>query len=109
MASFAHTTTVKPISLAFEILSSRLRELAYLDKGIRLTITDMREIEENGNGNEYRSESFYSEEGLKEFVELLDASREKLISSIINIDTVKNDIPVEIALQYNTSFSENIH
>jgi len=93
----------------FEILSSRLRELAYLNKGIRLIITDMREIEENGNGSEYRSESFYSEAGLKEFVELLDATREKLISNIINIDTVKNDIPVEIALQYNTSFSENIH
>jgi DNA gyrase subunit B len=93
----------------FEILSSRLRELAFLNKGIRLTITDMREVEENGNGSEYRTENFYSEHGLKEFVELLDATREKLISNTINIDTVKNDIPVEIALQYNTSFSENIH
>ncbi len=93
----------------FEILSSRLRELAFLNKGIRLTITDMREVEENGNGSEYRTENFYSEHGLKEFVELLDATREKLISNTINIDTVKNDVPVEIALQYNTSFSENIH
>lgn len=93
----------------FEILSSRLRELAFLNKGIKLTVTDMRELEENGNGNEYRSESFYSEEGLKEFVELLDSTREKLISNVINIDAVKNEIPVEIALQYNTSFSENIH
>jgi DNA gyrase subunit B len=93
----------------FEILSTRLRELAFLNKGIRLAVTDMRELEENGNGNEYRSENFYSEEGLKEFVELLDSTREKLISKVINIDAVKNEIPVEIALQYNTSFSENIH
>jgi DNA gyrase subunit B len=93
----------------FEILSSRLRELAYLNKGIHLSITDMREFEENGNGNEYRTETFFSEHGLKEFVELLDSTREKLVSNVINIDTVKNDIPVEIALQYNTSFSENIH
>ncbi len=93
----------------FEILSTRLRELAFLNKGIRLTVTDMREMEENGNGNEYRSESFYSEQGLKEFVELLDSTREKLISNVIFIESVKNEIPVEIALQYNTSFSENIH
>jgi DNA gyrase subunit B len=93
----------------FEILSTRLRELAFLNKGIRLAVTDMRELEENGNGNEYRNESFYSKEGLKEFVELLDSTREKLVSNVINIDAVKNEIPVEIALQYNTSFSENIH
>lgn len=93
----------------FEILSSRLRELAFLNKGITLTITDMREIEENGNGDNYRSENFYSEEGLKEFVQLLDATREKLIDNIIYIETFKNEIPVEIALQYNNSFSENIH
>ena len=93
----------------FEILSTRLRELAFLNKGIHLAITDLRELEENGNGNEYRKENFYSEEGLKEFVELLDSTREKLISNVINIDAVKNEIPVEIALQYNTSFSENIH
>ncbi len=93
----------------FEILASRLRELAFLNKGITLTITDMREIEENGNGNNYRSEKFFSEEGLKEFVQLLDATRDKLINNIIYIETLKNEIPVEIALQYNTSFSENIH
>ncbi len=93
----------------FEILSTRLRELAFLNKGIRLAVTDMREMEENGNGNEYRSESFYSEQGIKEFVELLDSTREKLISKVIYIESVRNEIPVEIALQYNTSFSENIH
>lgn len=102
----------------FEILSSRLRELAFLNKGIRLGITDKRELADNGNGNgngngsgkaEFRHESFYSEEGLKEFVGFLDVNREKLIEDIIHIDTEKNDVPVEIALQYNTSFSENIH
>ena len=97
----------------FEILASRLRELAYLNKGIHLGITDMREKEDNGNGNggngKYRNEQFYSEFGLSEFVELLDANREKLTEKIIQIETEKNDVPVEIALQYNTSFSENVH
>ena len=96
----------------FEILASRLRELAYLNKGIQLVITDMREMEENGNGNgigRYRSEEFYSELGLSEFVELLDANREKLTEKIIQIETEKNEVPVEIALQYNPSFSENVH
>ncbi len=93
----------------FEILSSRLRELSFLNKGISLSITDIREVEENGNGDKYRKESFLSEHGLKEFVELLDSTREKLISNVIDIETEKNDIPVEIALQYNTSFTENIH
>ena len=96
----------------FEILASRLRELAFLNKGIQLSITDMREPEENGNGNgggNFRREEFYSEHGLSEFVELLDANREKLTEKIIQIETEKNDVPVEIALQYNTSFSENVH
>jgi DNA gyrase subunit B len=98
----------------FEILSSRLRELSFLNKRITLTITDMREKEENGNGNgngdgKYRNEEFYSEKGLSEFVELLDATREKLTEHIIQIETEKNEVPVEIALQYNTSFSENVH
>jgi DNA gyrase subunit B len=99
----------------FEILLSRMRELAYLNKGIRLTLTDKREREEtngNGNGNghgDYLREEFFSQDGLKEFVNFLDAAREKLIENVIHIETEKNDIPVEIALQYNTSFSENIH
>jgi DNA gyrase subunit B len=98
----------------YEILSSRLRELAFLNKGIRLSITDKRELEENGNGNgnengKYRSETFYSEEGLKEFVGFLDMNRESIIDNIIYIETEKNDIPVEIALQYNSSFAENVH
>ncbi|HAF30472.1 MAG TPA: DNA topoisomerase (ATP-hydrolyzing) subunit B [Bacteroidales bacterium] len=99
----------------YEILATRLRELAYLNKGIRLNIEDKREKEENGNGNGensetgYRKNSYYSEEGLKEFIAFLDASREKLINDTIYLDTEKNDIPVEIALQYNTSFTENVH
>jgi len=102
----------------YEILSSRLRELAFLNKGIQLNIKDLREKEEkengngNGNGNGdngYRHDEFYSEEGLKEFVAFLDATREKLIEESVHIETEKNGVPVEIALQYNTSFSENIH
>ena len=105
----ADNTIFSTTDYNFEILSSRLRELAFLNKGITLTITDRRELEENGNGADYRSERFYSENGLKEFVQLLDATREKLIDNIIYIETVKNESPVEIALQYNTSFSESIH
>ncbi len=101
----------------YEILASRLRELAFLNKGIRLNIIDLREKEENGNGdgngegngNGYRHDNFYSEEGLKEFVAFLDGTREKLIEDSVHIVTEKNGVPVEIALQYNTSFSENVH
>jgi len=93
----------------FEILSARLRELAFLNKGILLTIKDMRELVENGNGGIPRYEEFHSEEGLKEFVEYLDANRERLIEKSIHITFDKTEIPVEIALQYNNSFSENVH
>ncbi len=90
----------------YDILSTRLRELAFLNKGITLTLTDKREKNEDGD---YITETFYSEEGLKEFVEFLDATREKLIENTIYIEKNDGEIPVEIALQYNTSFSENIH
>jgi DNA gyrase subunit B len=93
----------------FEILAARLRELAFLNKGIVLTITDMREIVENGNGGIPRHEVFHSEAGLKEFVEYLDSNRERLIENVIHITYDKTEIPVEIALQYNSSFSENVH
>ncbi len=108
----------------YEILASRLRELAFLNKGIRLNIKDMREKEENGNGNGegngdeegngthengFRHDEFYSEEGLKEFVAYLDGTRESLIEEVVHIETEKSGVPVEIALQYNTSFSENVH
>ncbi len=93
----------------FEILSARLRELAFLNKGIVLSIKDMRELVENGNGGIPRYEEFHSELGLKEFVEYLDANRERIIDNPIHITYEKTDIPVEIALQYNNSFSENVH
>jgi DNA gyrase subunit B len=93
----------------FEILAARLRELAFLNKGILLTIKDMREIVDDGNGGMPRYEEFHSEAGLKEFVEYLDSNRERLIEKIIHITFDKAEIPVEIALQYNNSFSENVH
>jgi DNA gyrase subunit B len=93
----------------FEILAARLRELAFLNKGIVLSIIDMREIVENSNGGAPRYEEFHSEDGLKEFVEYLDANRERLIEKVIHITFDKAEIPVEIALQYNNSFSENVH
>ncbi|MBN1988926.1 MAG: DNA topoisomerase (ATP-hydrolyzing) subunit B [Bacteroidales bacterium] len=97
------------VEYSYEILASRLRELAYLNKGIRLNITDERELEENGNGGKFRSDSFLSEEGLKEFIGFLDANREMIIEKPIYIEAEKNDVPVEVAMQYNSSFSENIH
>jgi DNA gyrase subunit B len=89
-----------------EILTSRLRELAYLNKGITLTITDEREKDEQGN---FFSETFLSKDGLRDFIDYLDANREKLMPEPISIEGEKNGIPMEIAMQYNTSFSENIH
>ena len=89
----------------YDILSARLRELAFLNMGIKLTLTDFRNLQE---GEEPRKELFYSEEGLKEFVLYLDHNREKLIEKPIHIISDKSDYPVEIAMQYNTSFSENV-
>ena len=91
----------------YDILANRLRELAFLNKGIHLNLLDKRQRDENG---EYVGDHFYSEEGLKEFVEYLDATRGQAITeSIIYIDTEKNGVPVEVAMQYNDSFSENVH
>ena len=89
----------------FSILSSRLRELAFLNKGISLTITDERETEENGDS----IVTFYSDNGLEDFIRYLDETREGLMDNIISIEGEKNSIPVEIAMHYNTSFAENIH
>ena len=90
----------------FDILANRLRELAYLNAGITLTLTDRRVVNEDGT---FKSELFFSNEGLKEFVEYIDEAREKLIDSVIHIITEKNGTPVEIAMTYNTSYNENIH
>ena len=97
----------------YNTLAARLRELAYLNKGITLTLTDMRskvkpEDDESASEGEYRKDVFYSKEGLKEFVEYLDAGAEKLIETPICLETDKI-IPIEIALQYNTGFSEKIY
>ncbi|PKP03089.1 MAG: DNA topoisomerase (ATP-hydrolyzing) subunit B [Bacteroidetes bacterium HGW-Bacteroidetes-6] len=89
----------------FDILASRLRELAFLNKGIRLTLTDERE-EENG---EFVNAEYYSELGLRDFIGYLDGNREKLIEEPIYFEGERNGIPIEIAMQYNTSFSENMH
>ena len=90
----------------YDILAARLRELAYLNRGIRLSLTDKRVIDPDTN--EFKSEIFYSEKGLSEFVEYLDANREKLIDETIHITTEKNGIPIEVAMHYNTEFKENV-
>ncbi|MBT3749045.1 MAG: DNA topoisomerase IV subunit B, partial [Bacteroidetes bacterium] len=90
----------------YNTLATRLRELAFLNKRISLILIDEREKLEDGS---FKKETFYSEEGLKEFVEYIDETREKLIEDVICIETEKNDVPVEIALHYNTSFTENVH
>lgn len=89
----------------FETLSNRLRELAYLNKNIKLTLTDMR-VEE---GVEPRSETFFSTEGLKEFIRYLDNTRETIIPDPIYAEGEKQGIPIEIAFQYNSGYSENLH
>lgn len=89
----------------YDTLASRLRELAYLNKGIRITLTDERDKNENG---EFRSEEFYSNGGLIEFVKYLDSTREPLIPEPIFVEGAKDNITVDVALQYNTSYSENV-
>tara|TARA_B100001109_G_C18864685_1_gene476345 strand:- start:5181 stop:7145 length:1965 start_codon:yes stop_codon:yes gene_type:complete len=90
----------------YETLATRLRELAFLNKGIRLSITDKRHTDDNGD---FISEEFFSENGLSEFVSFLDETRESLIPDVIYMDGEKNDIPVEVAMTYNTSYAENLH
>ena len=90
----------------YDTLATRMRELAYLNKGIRISLTDRRQKDEQGN---FATDIFYSEGGLREFVEYLDANREKLIDEVIYMEGERNGTPVEVAMQYNTSFSENLH
>lgn len=90
----------------YETLANRLRELSFLNKGIRVSITDEREKDEEGN---YTSEIFHSENGLKEFILYLDENREPLISEVISMEGNKNGVPVEVAMIYNHSYSENLH
>jgi DNA gyrase subunit B len=90
----------------YDILTARLRELAYLNKGVRLSIVDEREKDEKG---EFVSDSYFSEGGLKEFVLYLDENREKLISEPIYMESEKNGFPIEVAMLYNSSYTENLH
>lgn len=90
----------------YDTLASRMRELAYLNKGIAITMFDLRNKNEEGFPI---SEKFYSEGGLREFVAYLDANREKLIDNVIYMEGERNGVPVEVAMQYNSSFSENLH
>ncbi len=95
------------IDFNYEILSNRLKELSFLNKGVRLTIIDKRKKNAE-DGEEPVMESFYSDEGLKEFVQYLDETREKLIEEPIYMDGEKSGVPVEVAMQYNSSFAENV-
>jgi DNA gyrase subunit B len=90
----------------YDILSSRMRELSFLNKGITLTITDTREKDEEGNDV---SATFISDGGLSEFVQYLDATRDSLISDVMYMEGEKNDVPVEVAMSYNTTYTENLH
>ncbi|MGV3589538.1 MAG: DNA topoisomerase (ATP-hydrolyzing) subunit B [Adhaeribacter sp.] len=89
----------------YDTIAGRLRELSFLNKGIRINLTDLREKKADGT---YLKESFYSEGGLKEFVSYLEETRENLIPEPIYVESEKNNIPIEIALQYNSSYTENI-
>lgn len=94
------------IEYNYDTLASRLRELSYLNKGITIHLTDRRHKDEKG---EVIAETFHSTEGLKEFIRFLDGNREMLIADVISMEGEKNDIPVEVAMVYNTSFTENLH
>jgi DNA gyrase subunit B len=91
----------------YDTLAARLRELSFLNKGIALNITDLRE--KDTEGNPVNKDSFYSDRGLVEFVEFLDSTRERLIEDVIYMEGERNGIPVEVAMHYNTSFNENVH
>ena len=90
----------------YDILANRMRELAYLNAGVRITLTDLREKNEDGI---FKGEVFYSEEGLSEFVRYIDGNRTPLISEVIHLNTEKYGTPVEVAILYNTDFNENVH
>ena len=94
------------IDFEYDILSNRMRELSFLNKGITISLTDNREETEKG---EKKSEIFHSKEGLSEFIKYIDKSREPIISNIIKMESEKNNITVEVAMIYNSSFSENLH
>ncbi|VAV85402.1 DNA gyrase subunit B [hydrothermal vent metagenome] len=98
---FIHT-----LEYSYDTLASRLRELSYLNKGITITITDKRHKNDKG---EFENETFYSDEGLSEFIRYLDATRDPLMKDVIAFEGEKNGVPVEVAMIYNTSYAENLH
>ena len=100
------TIFTQTTEFSYETLANRMRELSFLNKGIRISLTDKREKDDK---DQFLSEVFYSEEGLKEFIKFLDGNREQLIHSVISIEGEKQGIPVEVAMTYNTSYTENVH
>ena len=108
MVTFKPDSTIftQTLEYSYDILAARLRELAYLNKGITVVLVDKRSKDEKG---EFISETFHSKEGLKEFIKFLDGNREPLMKDVISFEGEKNGVPVEVAMAYNTSYSENLH
>ena len=108
MVTFKPDSTIftQTLEYSYDILAARLRELAYLNKGITVFLVDKRNKDEKG---EFINETFHSKEGLKEFIKFLDGNREPLMKDVISFEGEKNGVPVEVAMAYNTSYSENLH
>jgi DNA gyrase subunit B len=102
------TIFTQTVEYSYETLANRMRELSFLNKGVAITLTDRRQKDKDSESG-FVTERFYSEEGLKEFIKFLDGNREPLIRSVISMEGEKNDIPVEVAMVYNTSYTENLH
>ncbi|MEK6494488.1 DNA topoisomerase (ATP-hydrolyzing) subunit B [Myroides odoratimimus] len=101
-----HTIFTQTLEYSYDTLAGRLRELSFLNKGLKITLTDKRVIEDNG---EVKNEVFFSKEGLKEFIKFLDGSRVPIIEDVISMELDKGEIPVEVALVYNDTYAENIY
>ena len=108
MVTFKPDPTIftQTLEYSYDILAARLRELAYLNKGITVVLIDKRNKDEKG---EFINETFHSKEGLKEFIKFLDGNREPLMKDVISFEGEKNGVPVEVAMAYNTSYSEHLH
>ena len=102
------TIFTQTVEYSYETLANRMRELSFLNKGVSITLMDKRQKDKDSESG-YVTERFFSEEGLKEFINFLDGNREPLIRSVISMEGEKNDIPVEVAMVYNTSYTENLH
>ncbi|WP_158974116.1 DNA topoisomerase (ATP-hydrolyzing) subunit B [Cellulophaga sp. L1A9] len=102
------TIFTQTVEFSYETLANRMRELSYLNKGVSITMTDKRQKDKDSPSG-FHEERFYSEEGLKEFIKFLDGNREPLIKGVISMEGEKNGIPVEVAMVYNTSYTENLH